>query len=121
MAVKDSVNNVIMSEQMVGSANDLENAEQLNEAVTKEKRLWQWALHIVFLGAIIIGFCIYRMNRLRYLRRLQQQNRQLLIARDKAQESERMKVNFLQNMSHEIRTTMPLSSPSRVPSPYVPT
>ena len=36
MAVKDSVNNVIMSEEMVGSANDLHDAELLNETVPAE-------------------------------------------------------------------------------------
>jgi signal transduction histidine kinase len=106
MAVKDSVNNVIMSEEMVGSANDLQNAELRNEAVAKRNQLLQWALPSVIIAGLLIGFFIYRMNRLRYLRNLQKQNRELLIARDKAQESERMKINFLQNMSHEIRTPL---------------
>lgn len=106
LAVKDSVNNVIMSEEMVGSANDLQHAEQRHEAVAKRNQLLQWALPVVIGVALLIGFCIYRMNRLRYLHKLQKQNRELLIARDKAQESERMKMNFLQNMSHEIRTPL---------------
>lgn len=106
MAVKDSVDNVIMSEEMVGSANDLENAEALNNAVCKKNVLLQWALHLGFIAVLVIGFLIYRWNRSRYMKSLQRQNRELLIARDKAQEAERMKVSFLQNMSHEIRTPL---------------
>ena len=106
MAVKDSVDNVIMSEEMVGSANDLENAEALNNAVCKKNALLQWALHLGFIAVLVIGFLIYRWNRSRYMKSLQRQNRELLIARDKAQEAERMKVSFLQNMSHEIRTPL---------------
>ena len=104
--IKDSVNNVIMSEEMVGSANDLQDAEMRSEAVAKRNQLLQWALPSVIIAGLLIGFFIYRMNRLRYLRKLQKQNHELLIARDKAQESERMKINFLQNMSHEIRTPL---------------
>ena len=106
MAIKDSVDNVIMSEEMVGSANDLENAEALNNAVCKKNALLQWALHLGFIAVLVIGFLIYRWNRSRYMKSLQRQNRELLIARDKAQEAERMKVSFLQNMSHEIRTPL---------------
>ena len=106
MEVKDSVNNVIMSEEMVGSANDLQDAEQRHEAIAKRNRQLMWTINIIIFGALLIGFLIYRMNRLRYMRHLKKQNRELLIARDKALESERMKISFLQNMSHEIRTPL---------------
>ena len=59
------------------------------------------------------------------LRKLKQKNKELEIARDKAQESERMKMNFLNNMNHEIRTPLNIisgfaqivSSPHFVTSP----
>ena len=70
MAIKDSVDNVIMSEEMVGSANDLENAEALNNAVCKKNALLQWALHLGFIAVLVIGFLIYRWNRSRYMKSL---------------------------------------------------
>lgn len=106
MTVKDSVNNVIMSEEMVGSANDLQDAELLNETVAKRNQLLTWIINIIIFGALFIGFLIYRFNRLRYLKNLQSQYQELLIAQDKAHEAERMKMSFLQNMSHEIRTPL---------------
>ena len=106
MTVKDSVNNVIMSEEMVGSANDLQDAELLNETVAKRNQLLTWIINIIIFGTLFIGFLIYRFNRLRYLKNLQSQYQELLIAQDKAHEAERMKMSFLQNMSHEIRTPL---------------
>jgi signal transduction histidine kinase/ActR/RegA family two-component response regulator len=38
--------------------------------------------------------------------RLKQQNEELRIAKDRAEESDRLKTSFLQNVSHEIRTPM---------------
>ena len=106
MAIKDSVNNVIMSEEMMGTASDLEDAEARSLSMEKHNTLLKYAINIVFFGALLIGLFIYRMNKNRYMRKLQRQNHDLLIARDKAQEANRMKISFLQNMSHEIRTPL---------------
>ena len=110
MAIKDSVNNVIMSEEMMGSANDLEHAEAHNMWMAKRNTQLQYAISIVVLTLLLIGFIIYRMNHKRYMRKLQRQNHDLLIARDKAQEANRMKISFLRNMSHEIRTPLNIIS-----------
>ena len=110
MAIKDSVNNVIMSEEIMGTASDLENAEARSLSMEKHNTLLKYAINIVFFGALLIGLLIYRMNKNRYMRKLQRQNHDLLIARDKAQEANRMKISFLQNMSHEIRTTLNIIS-----------
>ena len=110
MAIKDSVNNVIMSEEIMGTASDLENAEARSLSMEKHNTLLKYAINIVFFGALLIGLLIYRMNKNRYMRKLQRQNHDLLIARDKAQEANRMKISFLQNMSHEIRTPLNIIS-----------
>jgi signal transduction histidine kinase len=110
MAIKDSVNNVIMSEEIMGTASDLEDAEARSLSMEKHNTLLKYAINIVFFGALLIGLLIYRMNKNRYMRKLQRQNHDLLIARDKAQEANRMKISFLQNMSHEIRTPLNIIS-----------
>lgn len=110
MAIKDSVNNVIMSEEMMGSASDLENAEAHSMTIAKRNTQLQYAITIVIFTFLLIGMIIYRMNKNRYLRKLQRQNHDLLIARDKAQEANRMKISFLRNMSHEIRTPLNIIS-----------
>ena len=110
MAIKDSVNNVIMSEEMMGSASDLESAEAHNMTIAKRNTQLQYAISIVIFAFLLIGMVIYRMNHKRYMRKLQRQNHDLLIARDKAQEANRMKISFLRNMSHEIRTPLNIIS-----------
>lgn len=110
MAIKDSVNNVIMSEEMMGTASDLEHAEAHSTWMAKRNTQLQYAITIVIFTFLLIGLLIYRMNKNRYLRKLQRQNHDLLIARDKAQEANRMKISFLRNMSHEIRTPLNIIS-----------
>ena len=54
--------------------------------------------------ALLVGYW-YWMNR-----RLKKKNEELAIARDQAQESSRMKTNFIKNISHEIRTPLNILS-----------
>jgi len=54
--------------------------------------------------ALLVGYW-YWMNR-----RLRKKNEELAIARDQAQESSRMKSDFIKNISHEIRTPLNILS-----------
>jgi signal transduction histidine kinase len=108
--VKDSVNNVIMSEELIETANDLEMAkmEHKNEMAHLKERGY---ILIICLAAIIIFILHYFMRSRRLsMQELKRKNKELEIARDKAQESERMKTNFLNNMNHEIRTPLNIIS-----------
>lgn len=105
-AVKDSVNNVIMSEEMVGSANDLALAEMQKEECSERSERMKWSMFALVPFACLIPFAACQCHKRKYTKKLQQQNHELMIARDKAQEAERMKISFIQNMSHEVRTPL---------------
>lgn len=109
-AVKDSVNNVIMSEEMVGSANDIAVIERQNEECSERSERMKWGMLALVPVACLMPFATCKINRRKYTRKLQQQNKELLIARDKAKEAERMKIKFIQNMSHEVRTPLNIIS-----------
>lgn len=105
-AVKDSVNNVIMSEEMVGSANDLALAEMQKEECSERSERMKWSMFALVPFACLIPIAACQCHKRKYTKKLQQQNHELMIARDKAQEAERMKISFIQNMSHEVRTPL---------------
>ena len=108
--VKDSVNNVIMSEEMIGSANDLALAEMRNEQCSERSDRMRWSIFALVPFACLMPIAACQCYKRKYTKKLQQKNRELKIARDKAQEAERMKVNFIQNMSHEVRTPLNIIS-----------
>lgn len=64
---------------------------------------------VVLLLSVVIGFLIlYLRRRHMSMVGMAQKNEELRIARDQAEQADRMKTVFIQNMSHEIRT--PLNS-----------
>lgn len=68
---------------------------------------------LMILKFILIFFCFFAVALTFYLylrrksiRQLQEKNEELTIARDHAEQADKMKTHFIQNMSHEIRTPL---------------
>lgn len=55
-------------------------------------------------SAIFVGFRLWKINSL--YKKLQESNRLVILASEKAQESEKMKNAFIKNMCHEVRTPL---------------
>lgn len=110
MRVKDSVNNVIMNEEIMGTVNDITDAERARDASTERNKHLTWSLFGVAIAVGLMGYTACRLRRRKFMRQLKQQNAELKIARDKALEADRLKISFLQNMSHEVRTPLNIIS-----------
>lgn len=96
---------------------DLEIKKQVDELVIEKKtleinlqksrsQLYSFlALFILAISfAIFVAFRLWKINLL--YKKLQESNRQVILASEKAQESERMKNAFIKNMCHEVRTPL---------------
>ncbi len=96
---------------------DLEIKKQVDELVIEKKTLEVnlqksrsqlylfLALFILAISfAIFVAFRLWKINLL--YKKLQESNRQVIFASEKAQESERMKNAFIKNMCHEVRTPL---------------
>ncbi len=60
----------------------------------------------IVLGVIMGAMIVIGMVGIYFLKRMHEKNRQLAVALDHAQESDRMKTAFVQHVSHEIRTPL---------------
>ena len=76
-------------------------AEQ--RAELSQQRLWTVAIVLVF---FVLFFIIYTIQRRKAYRKLDDTNRQLMLANERAEESSRMKTKFIQQISHEVRTPL---------------
>lgn len=61
---------------------------------------------LTFICFFAIALAYYIYLRRKSVRQLQEKNEELTIARDQAEQADRMKTYFIQNMSHEIRTPL---------------
>ena len=76
-------------------------AEQ--RAELSQQRLFTVAIVLVI---FIIFFLVYTIQRRKAYKKLDETNRQLVLANERAEESSRMKTQFIQQISHEVRTPL---------------
>lgn len=80
---------------------DVDVSQQLAEA---EKRTDNWKTAFWVMTGVYIF--VYIMGRRRLVRKIWARNKELKLALDKAQESDRLKTAFIRNISHEVRTPL---------------
>ena len=88
--------------------NDISNDINLEQMRREKDKAYDMMTYIV-MGAclLIVLFLTYLIwSRRKHMRLLMARNHQLTLARDQAQEADRMKTAFIQNVSHQIRTPL---------------
>ena len=88
--------------------NDISNDINLEQMRREKDKAYDMMTYIV-MGAclLIVLFLTYLFwSRRKHMRLLMARNHQLTLARDQAQEADRMKTAFIQNVSHQIRTPL---------------
>ena len=119
---EEKLNNLIMEDDI----NEMNSDLQVVETKREMGRNWIIFLVVMFILSMIIIACliVIIVSRRRSLQRMRQHNTELTKAKNRAQESDRMKSIFIRHVSHEIRTplniitgfTQVLNSPNYKPS-----
>ena len=101
---EEMLNNLIMEDDI----NEMNSDLQVVEAKRELGRNWIIFLVVLIVLSVIIIACliVIAVSRRRSLKRMRQHNAELTIAKNRAQESDRMKSIFIRHVSHEIRTPL---------------
>ena len=103
--LSDSVNKANNAEQL----NELNKRFEIDELKAEQERTTLREI-IMVSSLILLGLIIIIFFRHRAAKRLEQKNQELIIANARAEESLKMKTNFIQQISHEIRTPLNILS-----------
>ena len=71
-----------------------------------DRQLMRLKFVLIFFCFFAVGLIFFLYSRKRSIRKLQEKNEELTIARNQAEQADKMKTYFIQNMSHEIRTPL---------------
>lgn len=104
---------IIEQDSIVGSVQELNLDDmaaemQMNKLKTESdnnKRLANRTMMALVVIVVLFVF-VYVMGRRRLMLKIWARNKELIVARDRAEESDRMKSAFIRNMTHEIRTPL---------------
>ena len=104
MNAKERRNNEISVLTVNDISRDIELDKERHER--RKAEIYTTFSIFVFMGIIIILLSYFGWTRRKHLKAMKEQNRELEVARDHAQESDRMKTTFIRNLSHHIRTPL---------------
>ena len=96
--------------------NELNKRFELNELTAQQERQeqehkrFELTLMLIIALIIVVALLLFIFFRHRAAVRLEKKNEQLLIATARAEESSKMKTNFIRQISHEIRTPLNILS-----------
>ena len=119
----DAIDSAVVKWERDNTSNELVNIYDTQKKETElagkdaqlsEQRFWAVATALILLTLFFIVYAIYRRMAAKRLsianKQLELRNQQLIVANARAEESARMKTDFIQQISHEIRTPLNILS-----------